>query len=257
VLGEVDIVAAEDTRRASNLLGHIGVRAPKLVSLFEGNEAARSAELASALQRGDSVAVISEAGSPSVSDPGERAVRAAIEIGARVEVIPGPVAAVTALVGSGLRSQPFAFYGFPPRQQGARRELFGSLRAAPTTLVFYEAPDRVGATLADLRDAFGAERRGALARELTKVHEEYVRGSLSELAERYADTAPRGECTIVVEGADEHVEEVDIEAAVRELLEQGLGPKDVAARLVVMTGKPKRQLYQLALSLARERDADG
>jgi 16S rRNA (cytidine1402-2'-O)-methyltransferase len=254
ILGEVDVVAAEDTRASANLLRHFGVRAPKLVSLFEGNEAARADELLAELDAGRSVAVISEAGTPGVSDPGARLVRAAIDAGVRVEPVPGPSAAIAALIASGLPGQRFLFLGFPPRAAGARRELLGSLRGDPATLIFYEAPDRVGATLADLRDALGPERRASLARELTKIHEEHVRDTLGALAGRYAAEAPRGECTLVVEGAaaGEGAAEVDVEAELRRLLAEGLGPKDAAARLVVVTGKPRRQLYQLALSLKRE-----
>jgi 16S rRNA (cytidine1402-2'-O)-methyltransferase len=168
-----------------------------------------------------------------------------------VVVVPGPSAHATALVASGLPSERFLFLGFPPREAGPRRELFGSLRRDPATLLFYEAPARVGRTLADLAEAFGAARPAALGRELTKLHEEIVRGTLGELAARYADEAPRGECTLVVAGASagEAAEPVDVEARARALLAEGLGPKDVAARLAVETGKPRRALYQLALSL--------
>jgi 16S rRNA (cytidine1402-2'-O)-methyltransferase len=141
--------------------------------------------------------------------------------------------------------------GFPPREAGMRRMLFGQLRAEPSTVVLYEAPGRVAETLRDLAAALGADRRATVARELTKLHEEMVRGTLGELADKYADTPPRGECTIVVAGAAGQVEEVDVEADVRALLAEGLGPKEVAQRLVVKTGKPRRQLYQLALALQR------
>jgi len=256
ILRSVDLIAAEDTRSAKVLLMHLdglGVvnSKRKLISYFEGNEAARTQELVEALAGGRHVAVISEAGMPGVSDPGSYAIAAAIEAGARVEVVPGPSAVLAALVGSGLSSERFTFLGFPPREPGARRELFGTLRQDVSTLIFFEGPDRVGATLADLADAFGADRRASLARELTKVHEEHVRGTLGELAARYTETPPRGECTLVVEGTSEPVPDVDIEAELRRLLEEGLGPKDAAARLVVVTGKPRRQLYQLALSLQR------
>lgn len=256
ILRSVDLIAAEDTRSAKVLLMHLdglGVvnSKRKLISYFEGNEAARTQELVEALAGGRHVAVISEAGMPGVSDPGSYAIAAAIEAGARVEVVPGPSAVLAALVGSGLSSERFTFLGFPPREPGARRELFGTLRQEVSTLIFFEGPDRVGATLADLADAFGADRRASLARELTKVHEEHVRGTLGELAARYTETPPRGECTLVVEGTSEPVPDVDIEAELRRLLEEGLGPKDAAARLVVVTGKPRRQLYQLALSLQR------
>jgi 16S rRNA (cytidine1402-2'-O)-methyltransferase len=259
ILRSVDVIAAEDTRSAKTLLHHVDALGAvngrrKLVSYFEGNEAERTEELVRALTAGEHVAVISEAGMPGVSDPGSYAIAAAIEAGARVEVVPGPSAVLAALVGSGLSSERFTFLGFPPREQGARRELFGTLRGELATLILFEAPDRVGATFADLADAFGGDRDASLGRELTKLHEEHVRGTLRELADRFADTPPRGECTIVVEGARGEVPTIDIEAELRRLLAEGLGPKDAAARLVVVTGKPRRQLYQLALSLQRERE---
>ena len=261
VLREADVIAAEDTRAAKVLLAQAdalgaGSAPPagrRVVSHFEGNEAEGAAALAAELAAGRSVAVISEAGMPGVSDPGARAVAAAIAAGARVEVIPGPSAALAALLGSGLPSARFTFLGFPPREPGARRALFGSLRGEVATLIFYEAPDRVGATLADLAAAFGADRRASLGRELTKRFEEHVRGTLGELAARYAEVPPRGECTLVVEGGAGEAPAVDVEAELRRLLAAGLGPKDAAARLVVATGKPRRQLYQLALALLRER----
>jgi 16S rRNA (cytidine1402-2'-O)-methyltransferase len=257
ILREADVIAAEDTRAAKTLLAQADAlgasnESRRIVSLFEGNEAHRSEELVRALAEGKRVAVISEAGMPGVSDPGARAVAAAVTSGARVEVIPGPSASLAALVGSGLPSDRFLFLGFPPREQGARQELFGSLRGIGATWILYEAPDRVGDTLADLALALGSDRRASLGRELTKLHEEHVRGTLGELAAKYADTSPRGECTLVVEGAGSAPPvEIDIEAELSRLLAEGLGPKDAAARLVVVTGKPRRQLYQLALSLSR------
>lgn len=256
ILREADLVAAEDTRSAKTLLAHADALGPvnpvrRVISYFEGNEAEREEELFDALAQGRDVAVISEAGMPGISDPGSRAVAAAIEAGARVEVIPGPNAAIAALVASGLPTDRFTFIGFPPRETGARQELFGSLRNEVATLIFYEAPDRVAATLADLAAAFGEDRRASLGRELTKVHEEHVRGTLAELAARYAVEPPRGECTLVVQGGRVQAPPVDIEAELTKLLASGLGPKDAAARLVVLTGKPRRQLYQLALSLQR------
>lgn len=254
VLREADVIAAEDTRAARTLLAHADAAGPvnpqrRLVSSFEGNEAARAGELAAALAAGQHVAVISEAGMPGISDPGGRAVAAAIATGARVEVVPGPSAALAALVGSGLATDRFVFLGFPPREPGERQALFGTLRGEPGTMIFYEAPDRVGATLADLAAALGGDRRASLGRELTKVHEEHVRGTLGELAARYAETPPRGECTLVVAGAPAAPAAIDVEAELRKLLAEGLGPRDAAARLVIVTGKPRRQLYQLALSL--------
>jgi 16S rRNA (cytidine1402-2'-O)-methyltransferase len=254
ILGEAEVIAAEDTRAAGVLLDRYGIRGARVVSFFEGNEAQRTAELRALLERGARVALISEAGMPGISDPGQRLVSAATAsaAGVAVEVIPGPTAAIAALVLSGLPSARFLFLGFPPREAGARAELFGSLRADPSTLILYEAPGRVGATLADLAAAFGQARPAVLCRELTKLHEEAVRGTLAELRARFADTAPRGECTLVVEGASEGIEEIDVEAEVRRLLAEGLGPRDVAARVAARTGKARRLLYQLALSLQRD-----
>ncbi len=254
VLGEASIIAAEDTRSAMRLLSHYGLRRPRLVSFFTGNEAARSAELVDELLSGSDVAVISDAGTPGISDPGERIARAAASAGIRVEVIPGPAAAIVGLVGSGLPTARFTFVGFPPRETGARHQLFGQLRTDPSTIILYEAPDRVATTLADLLTAFG-KREAVLARELTKLHEEYARGDLAELEQLYRNEAPRGECTILVAGADPDAAraEIDIEAELGKLLEAGFGPKDAAARLVISTGKPRRHLYQLALALKRQR----
>lgn len=251
VLGEVDVIAAEDTRRSGQLLRHFKIEPKRLVSFFEGNEAARSEELVAELVGGAKVALVTDAGMPGISDPGERLVARAIAAGVVVEVIPGAVAAMTALVGSGLPGERFLFLGFPPRAEGERRALFASLRREIATLLFYEAPDRVKATLADLAAALGGERRAVVARELTKLHEEYARGSLAELASR--DLTARGEHTLVVAGASTAQaaeDDIDVEAAVRAMLAEGLGPKDIAARLTITTGLPRRKLYQLALSLA-------
>jgi 16S rRNA (cytidine1402-2'-O)-methyltransferase len=254
ILGEVDLVAAEDTRRSGQLLRHLGIEPRRMVSFFEGNEAARSEELIGELRAGARVALVSDAGTPGISDPGQRLVARARELGARVEVVPGPSAAVTALVASGLPSDRFLFVGFPPRKAGERRELFARLRSEPATLIFYEAPDRVGETLADLAAALGDERLVAVARELTKLHEEVVRGPLGALAADFSASPRRGEHTLVVAGFDEASApppEVDLESAVRALLAQGLGPKDVAARVAAQTGLARRRIYQLALSVAR------
>src|SRR5687768_14069118 len=243
VLREADIVAAEDTRSAMTLLRHVdalGAANParKVISYFEGNEAEREDQIVEALAAGKNIAVISEAGMPGISDPGSRVVAAAVEAGARIEVIPGPNAALAALVASGLPTDRFTFFGFPPREVGARQELFGSLRREVATMIFYEAPDRVGATLADLAAALGAGRGACLSREITKLHEEHVRGTLGELAERYAEVSPRGECTLVVSGtgtgtgtgpaADDDGDaagegEAGIEGRMRALLASGMG----------------------------------
>lgn len=256
LLAEVDLVAAEDTRTAKHLLAHFEIRGPKIISYFEGNEAARTVELLARLEAGTSIALISEAGTPAVSDPGQRLVAAAGQAGYKVVAIPGPSAVITALVASGLPSQRFTFVGFLPREKGARRLALGELRTRQETVIFYESPERVGACLQDMVEAFGESRPVVLARELTKMYEEMVRGTCAELAQRYAEKSPRGECTLVVGGARQgemEEEPIDLEARMRELLAEGMGPKDIAARLMVKTGKPRRELYQLALSLKRER----
>jgi 16S rRNA (cytidine1402-2'-O)-methyltransferase len=259
VLREAEVIAAEDTRSVQVLLDRADAGGEvcagrRVTSVFEGNEAGRAETIVAELAAGKDVALVSEAGTPGVSDPGERVVRAVIDAGFAVVPVPGPVAAIAALVASGLPAAQFRFVGFPPREAGARAEMFGRLRGDAATLLLYEAPDRVGATLATMVDAFGGERRACVSRELTKKFEEHVRGTVAELAARFAETAPRGECTIVVEGAaeGEGAAVVDLEGEVRALLASGLGPKDVAQRLVARTGRPRRELYQLALALSRE-----
>jgi 16S rRNA (cytidine1402-2'-O)-methyltransferase len=251
ILGEVDLIAAEDTRAVQVLLNHYGIRRP-LLSYFEGNEAERAAELCERLACGARVALVSQAGMPTISDPGYRLVRAAIEGGVRVEVIPGPSAALCALVASGLAPERFLFLGFPPRTEGRRREAFARLRAENATLVIYEAPPRVAATLEDLEAALG-DREAAVARELTKLHEEVQRGRLSALHARYAAEPPRGEVTLVVAGAaaDERAPVIDITEEVRRALAEGRPAREIAAELSLRTGKPRRAIYQLAISLKR------
>jgi 16S rRNA (cytidine1402-2'-O)-methyltransferase len=156
---------------------------------------------------------------------------------------------VSALVASGLPTDAFYFGGFPPREAGPRRQAFGALRGLGATLIFYEAPGRTGDTLQDLADALGAGRRACVARELTKIYEELARGTLAELAAKYATDAPRGEVTLLVEGAGEAVPEIDLESEVRRRVEAGESPKEIAAALSLLTGKPRRQIYQLALAL--------
>ncbi|MCP4444427.1 MAG: 16S rRNA (cytidine(1402)-2'-O)-methyltransferase [Myxococcales bacterium] len=254
LLAEVDIIAAEDTRTARHLLEHFKIERPSIVSYFEGNEAMRTPQLLEEMAVGKSVGLVSEAGMPGVSDPGQRLIEAAGTAGFTVVPIPGPSAVISAVVGSGLPTDRFTFVGFLPRESGSRRRALGELRSRPETLIFYESPERVGASLRDMSEAFGPQRPAVLARELTKMYEEFVRGTCESLASTYAERAPRGECTLVVGGGSEAGEApIDVEAEVRALLGEGLGPKDVASRLMVKTGKPRRELYQLALSLKRSR----
>jgi 16S rRNA (cytidine1402-2'-O)-methyltransferase len=258
-LREADLIVAEDTRSARRLLVEVagGGRAP-IVSCYDANEAARAAEVAARLADGARVALISEAGTPLVSDPGYRVVAAAIAAGARVVPVPGPSAVLAALVGAGLPTDRFAFLGFPPRKPGPRRRSFESVRALPLTLVFYESPLRAAATLADLAAVLGAERAACVARELTKPHEEFVRATLGALAARYAEARPLGEVTLVVAGADgapaaedELAGDDAIVAEARALLADGRSARDAADELAARTGRPRREIYPLVTRAGR------
>ncbi|HEX2426058.1 MAG TPA: 16S rRNA (cytidine(1402)-2'-O)-methyltransferase [Actinomycetota bacterium] len=198
-LDAVDVVAAEDTRRSGRLLARLGISKP-LVSFFEGNEERRTAELVERLGEGDDVALVTDAGTPGVSDPGFRLVRACIDANIPVTAVPGPSAAIAALVVSGLPTDRFAFEGFLPRRAGERRARLAALADDPRTLVLFEAPSRLASLLTDALAVMG-DRRVAVARELTKLHEEVVRGRFSKVLERFATAAPRGEIVVVVEGA--------------------------------------------------------
>ena len=199
-LRQVDMVLAEDTRSARKLLSAHAIER-RTQSCFDANEPERAREASRLLEEGKTVAMLSEAGTPAVSDPGYRVVRAAVDEGARVVAIPGPSALLAALVVSGLPTDSFLFSGFPPRKAGARRLLFERVGKLPSTLIFYESPHRVGVTLAELASILGGSRPACLARELTKAHEEIVRGTLDELAQRYRESRPLGEITLVVGGA--------------------------------------------------------
>jgi 16S rRNA (cytidine1402-2'-O)-methyltransferase len=250
-LGAADTIFAEDTRTAGRLLEAHGLHRP-LRSCFDANEPARAEEAAAMLRQGRTIALLSEAGTPSVSDPGYRLVQAAIAAGGRVVPVPGPSAVLAALVGSGLPTDRFLFLGFPPRKPGPRRAHFARVKQVAATLVLYESPHRVGDTLADLAAALGGERPACLARELTKEHEEFVRASLAELAARYRDDRPLGEVTLVVAGATE-TEDASEDAAelsrrASALLAAGYRTRDVADILAAETGRRRKELYDLVLA---------
>ncbi|MGA2865463.1 MAG: 16S rRNA (cytidine(1402)-2'-O)-methyltransferase [Verrucomicrobiota bacterium] len=198
-LRECDAVAAEDTRRTGQLLKHFGISKP-LVSCFQFNEARRSEEIIERLRRGEKIALVTDAGSPGISDPGERVVRAAIAAGLRVEPVPGPSALVAALTASGLPTQEFHFVGFLPHKSGQRRARLEELKTVPGTLVLYESPYRVAKLLAELQEVF-PERQVVLARELTKKFEEYLRGRPAELLGAVARRSLKGEFVALVGGA--------------------------------------------------------
>ena len=260
VLREADLVFAEDTRRTRILLDRHGVEA-RPVSLNAHNEPARIEQALAALRRGASVALVSDAGTPLISDPGARLLAAAVADGHRAEAVPGASALLAALSVSGLRPQPFTFLGFLPRKAGARRRLLEPYRLRRETLVIFESPRRVGETLSELAEWLGGQRRACVARELTKLHEEVVRGTLSELAERFAEGG-RGEFTLVVEGVEggaaaqgaepspcaEPPSSQEIDREIHRLVQEGLRPREVASRLARGSGLPRREIYARALA---------
>lgn len=243
-----DVIAAEDTRRLKRLTADLGI-APtaRVISYFEGNEQGRTPQLLEALLAGDRVVLVTDAGMPSVSDPGYRLVAAAVEAGVRVTAVPGPSAVLTALAVSGLPVDRFCFEGFLPRKAGERARRLASLAAEERTLVFFEAPHRTEAALRALAEAFGDDRRGAVCRELTKTHEEVRRGGLAELAGWAADGV-RGEVTIVVEGATAAGPETDPDVLIARVAEAeaaGASRKDAIAAVAKAAGVPKRDVYDL------------
>ncbi len=253
-LRQADLILCEDTRTSAGLLRHIGVRTA-LASLHDHNEAARVPDILARIQAGAMVALISDAGTPLVSDPGYRLVRAAIDAGLAVSAVPGANAAVMALTLSGLPPHPFLFLGFLPPKQAARVAVLSRLRGAEVaglsaTLVVYESPHRAGACLADMAGVFGAARPAALTRELTKLFEEVRRGTLGALAAAYATAEPRGEVTIVVGPAPEDADPVDLDGLLRAaLLSQSL--REAAAGVAEATGLPRKQVYARALALKK------
>jgi 16S rRNA (cytidine1402-2'-O)-methyltransferase len=247
-LATADVVAAEDTRRLRRLTTDLGVTVTgRVVSYFEGNESARTSVLVEALEAGERVLVVTDAGMPSVSDPGYRLVAAAVERGITITAVPGPSAVLTALAVSGLPVDRFCFEGFLPRKAGERARRLGALAAERRTMVFFEAPHRTQAALAAMAEVFGADRRAAVCRELTKTHEEVRRGGLADLV-GWAAAGVRGEVTIVVEGAtagaDVPTDPESLAALVAEAeSEGGATRKDAILDVARRAGLPKRVVY--------------
>ncbi len=247
ILGEVDLIAAEDTRHSLKLLNHFGISKP-LTSYFDHNQQFKGERILQALRREKSVALISDAGTPCISDPGFNLVRAAVAEGIAVIPIPGPCAAVTALSASGLPSDTFTFAGFPPSRQGKRRAFLNAMAPLPGTLVFYEAPHRLEETLRDIREVMG-ERQVVVARELTKIYEEFIRGTVGDVLSKVAQGKVRGEVVILVapgEAAQEDALPLP-ELLERLLHDEGLTVKDAAKKAAEMTGVPKNAAYAEAL----------
>ncbi|WP_028919870.1 16S rRNA (cytidine(1402)-2'-O)-methyltransferase [Pseudoxanthomonas suwonensis] len=245
VLREVAAICAEDTRRSAQLLGHFGIGTP-LLALHEHNEQQMAERLVARLLAGESLALVSDAGTPLVSDPGYRLVRAARQAGVRVSPVPGPSALIAALSVAGLPSDRFAFEGFLPAKASARRERLGALAGEPRTLVFYESAHRIDESLADLRAAFGDERPAVLARELTKLFETVLDGDLASLHERVlADENQRkGEFVLVVQGVGEDTDAKLAEGRrVHAILAKQLPPSAAARLAAEITGAPRKALY--------------
>ena len=250
VLGEADVLACEDTRRTRKLLSHYGISPRSLTVYNDGNERRKAAELVGVMERGKVVALVSDAGMPGLSDPGYRLVRAAIEAGIPVEVVPGPTAAVSALAVSGLPPGRFVFEGFLAKKPGERRRRIEELATERRTIVIFESPRRIEETLADLAAGLG-DRPAALARELTKMHEEVRRGTLSELVASVASDPPRGEIVIVVEGAihgfAEAVEPQELARRAKELMDSGVARSEALGRVARDLGVRKREVFDALL----------
>jgi 16S rRNA (cytidine1402-2'-O)-methyltransferase len=250
-LAEADLVACEDTRQTRKLLTHLGVTT-RMTSYHEVGEKERAKELAERVAGGLHLALVTDAGMPAVSDPGYHLIGACLERGVAVEVVPGPSAAMAALVVSGLPTDRFCFEGFLPRRPGQRDRRLHELAAEPRTMVFFEAPHRVLVTLEAMAAAFGPDRAAAAVRELTKVHEQVLRGPLGEVRERLADQGPRGELTLVVGGlppgaARPAAKPAELAAEVGRLVEGGTSTRDAVTAVAEATGTPRRSVYQAVL----------
>lgn len=252
-LKEVDLIAAEDTRHTIKLLNHFDIKTP-LISLHEHNEAARVEPLLKELKEGKQIALVSDAGMPGISDPGKLLINRVIGEGLPCTVLPGPTAAVTAYVQSGLLSDGFLFYGFLPRRRKTREEELLRLAQLPYPIIFYEAPHRLTAALEELKEFFG-DRQASVSRELTKKFEETIRGTLSELLSHFSTEAPRGEFVITVVGRDEseddagHPSDEQIKWELQKKIDSGLTKKTAVQQVAAQFRLPKNHVYQLALEI--------
>ncbi|OKL46211.1 16S rRNA (cytidine(1402)-2'-O)-methyltransferase [Boudabousia liubingyangii] len=249
-----DIIAAEDTRRALNLAGRLGIKpGGKLVPLHEHNESGKSPEIIEAAQNGARILVISDAGMPTVSDPGYDLIQAALAAATPIRIIPGPSAVLTALAASGLPTDRFTFEGFMPRKDGQRSATLSALKDEKRTMIFFDSPRRTHDSLKVMAQVFGEERPAAVCRELTKTHEEIMRGTLKELIEKTSGEV-LGEITIVVHGATPKAPEIeDYLPAVLTLVDGGMKLKAAAAQIAEESGLRKNQLYQAALDAKNNR----
>ena len=249
-LENADFIAAEDTRVSLKLLNHLGIK-KSLVSYYEHNKAFKGEQIVERILNGETCALVSDAGSPAISDPGEDLVKQCAAAGIVVCAIPGPCAAITALSISGQATGRFCFEGFLSTAKKSRREHLDSLKKEQRTMIFYEAPHKLLTTLEDMAEAFGAERPISLCRELTKLHEEVVRTTLGEAVEQYTANPPKGEFVLIVAGAEPEVPEAatatDAAARVRQLMEEGLSRKDAIKQTAKEMNLPKNVVYDAAL----------
>ncbi len=254
-LEDADFIAAEDTRVTLKLLNHLGIK-KSLVSYYEHNKAFRGDKIVERILSGETCALVSDAGSPAISDPGEDLVKQCAAAGIPVCAIPGPCAAITALSISGQSTGRFCFEGFLSTAKKSRREHLDSLRTEQRTMIFYEAPHKLLSTLEDLRQAFGDDRGISLCRELTKLHEEVVRTTLGEAVARYTENPPKGEFVLIVAGAQpeekEAPTETDAAARVAQLMQEGLSRKDAVKQAAKELGLPKNVVYDIALNALEE-----
>ena len=249
-LENADFIAAEDTRVTLKLLNHLGIK-KSLVSYYEHNKAAQGGKIVERILAGETCALVSDAGSPAISDPGEDLVKQCAAAGIPVCAIPGPCAAITALSISGQATGRFCFEGFLSTAKKSRREHLGALKKEQRTMIFYEAPHKLLTTLTDLREVFGGDRPISLCRELTKLHEEVVRTTLAEAVTRYTETPPKGEFVLIVAGApaeqQEAPSETDAAARVSQLMAEGVSRKDAVKQAAKELGLPKNVVYDIAL----------
>lgn len=249
VLAKADVVACEDTRRTGRLLAHAGVAAPRLLVVNEHTEKASASEIAELIVDGNMVALVTDGGTPAISDPGAKVVKAALKAGAEVEAVPGPSAALSALVVSGLPTGRFCFEGFLPRKGRHRTDRLHALSVEPRTMVLFEAPHRLVRTLGDLASALGGGRAIAIVREQTKLHEEVWRGTMADAVIRVGESEPRGEYVLVVAGSPDPAPPSvpQIKAALEVKLADGLSRRDAAAAVAADLGLSRRAVYQISL----------
>ena len=255
VLKAVDLIAAEDTRRTRKLLTHYQIQKP-LFSYHKFNSRASAPQIISALREGRQVALVTDAGTPGVSDPGSYLVQRAVAEGIPVEPIPGPSAVTASLSASGFYGDAFRFAGFSPARKGERREFLAGLRFEEDTLIFFESPQRLPALLADLYEIMG-NREAVVVRELSKIHEEFCRGPLADLARRFSEKPPLGEITVILAGREEEEEplpEIPLEEEVRKYLRAGFSESEVLDLIAFMKKIPKRRVYQEIQKMKKEEE---